>query len=45
MDTSFRTARSVSVGRLLCLVVLFVLVVALIYAGWVGIHNYARIHV
>lgn len=32
-------------GRLLCLVILVLMLAALLYAGWIGISNFSRIHV
>jgi hypothetical protein len=31
--------------RLLCAVILLVMLAALIYAGWIGVSNFSRIHV
>ncbi len=31
--------------RSLCLVVFIVMAVAVVYAGWIGVINYSRIHV
>ena len=34
-----------SLTRLLCVVILLVMLIALIYTGWMTISNYSRIHV
>ena len=34
-----------SLTRLLCVVIFLVMLLSLIYAGWIGISNYSRIHV
>jgi hypothetical protein len=34
-----------SVTRLLCIVILMVMLAALVYAGYIGVINFARIHV
>jgi hypothetical protein len=34
-----------SITRLLCLVIFLVMLAALIYAAWIGVTNYSRIHV
>lgn len=31
--------------KLLCAVILLVMLAALVYAGWIGVSNYSRIHV
>lgn len=31
--------------RILCLVVFIIMFAALIYAGWIGVSNFSRIHV
>ena len=43
------TAESPALGtgltRALCLVVFIVMLAALLYAAWIGVSNYSRIHV
>jgi hypothetical protein len=34
-----------SVTRLLCVVIFIVMLAALVYAGWIGVTNFSRIHV
>jgi hypothetical protein len=34
-----------SVTRLLCVVIFIVMLAALVYAGWIGVINFSRIHV
>jgi hypothetical protein len=34
-----------SMTRLLCVVIFIVMLAALLYAGWIGVTNYSRIHV
>jgi hypothetical protein len=31
--------------RLLCVVIFIVMLAALVYAGWIGVSNFSRIHV
>jgi hypothetical protein len=39
------SARIAMVTRLLCVVILVLMLAALIYAGWIGVTNFSRIHV
>jgi len=43
MDDS--AAFPTSVTRLLCIVIFIVMLAALVYAGWIGVSNFSRIHV
>jgi hypothetical protein len=45
MADAFSPARYASLTRPLCLVVLAIMTVALVYAGWIAISNYSRIGV
>jgi hypothetical protein len=45
MADGFTPARYASLTRALCLVVLAIMTVALVYAGWIAISNYSRIGV
>ena len=38
-------SRSYALTRTLCLVIVLIVVVAVIYAGWIGISNFSRIGV
>ena len=45
MSTSDVAARGLALQRILCIVVVALMVVATLYAGWIGIANYSRIRV
>jgi hypothetical protein len=45
MADAFTPARYAALTRTLCLVVLAIMTVALVYAGWIAINNYSRIAV
>ena len=39
------SASGVSLTRALCIVVLIIMLAAAVYAAWIGVSNYSRIHV
>jgi|GEM_PF-6386279 len=45
MADAFTPARYASLTRTLCVVVLVIMTVAVVYAGWIAINNYSRIGV
>ena len=45
LSTSDVAARGLALQRILCIVILALMVVATLYAGWIGIANYPRIRV
>ena len=45
MPATFAASTGQRLPRLLCAVVLLVILLAVLYAGWVGISNFARIRV
>jgi hypothetical protein len=45
VPASVVAVRGLGLQRLLCLVVVLLMVLATLYAGWIGIINYGRIRV